>query len=169
MIETKKSGGKHEKYNPHKRFSGTKPNSSQNKSYSAAEWKSLTREQQNAVKRHNAGKKALQIAPNPEFQSHTHNARNTYHPPGQLTNYVPPPPAYPRSISNFCQAPSHDNFYGFNEHNYRNVNQFALPPHPSAIMVPPPPPNIHSSNTINANSGSVGQHFGAFGPTPPQL
>ena len=73
------------------------------------------------------------------------------------------------SISNFYHAPSHDNFYGFNEHNSRNVNQFALPPQPSAIMVPPPPPNTHSANTINANSGSVGQHFGNFGPTPPQL
>ena len=165
----KKSGGKHGKNTPHKRFSGTKSNLSQNKSYSAAEWKSLTREQQNAVKRHNAGKKALQIAPNPEFQSPIHNARNTYQPPGQLTNYVPPPPAYPRSISNFYHAPSHDNFYGFNEHNSRNVNQFSLPPQPSAIMVPPPPPNTHSANTINANSGSVGQHFGNFGPTPPPL
>ena len=120
------------------------------------------------MKRHNAGRKVLSSAPNPGFQNITHNAQNDY-PQGQLTAYVPPTSAYPRPISNFSYTPIYDSLYGYNAHNNCNVNQFVLPPQPRATMVPPPPPNAHSVNTINAHSGSIGQHFGAFGPTSPQL
>ena len=63
----------------------------------------------------------------------------------------------------------YDNSYGYNDYHNRNANQFTLPPQPNVIMVPPPPSQTtHSANAIDAHSGSVGQHFGAFGPPPPQ-
>ena len=155
----------------HKRNSYPKRDTSQNKSYTSAEWKALTKEQQNAVKRHNAGKKA-QASANATGSQTPPNLTQNGHPPQQITNYVPPPPVYPRSVSQFALTPTYIPSYGYHDYHNRNVSQLTLPPQPGTAMIPPPPPTPCSQTphiASNAHTGNVGQYFGTFGPAPPQM
>ena len=87
-----------------------------------------------------------------------------------MVNYVPPPPSYPRSISQYA----HTAPYGYQHSANRSVNEFTLPPRPGAAVIPPPPPRSLPPHTdgvsaLNAHSGDVGQYFGNFGPPHPQM
>ena len=87
------------------------------------EWKSLTKEQQNAVKRHNSKNSAN----NPRSDHRLRQQLPPQHlppPQQQMVNYVPPPPNYPRSISQYANT----NPYGYQNLANRSVNEFTLPP-----------------------------------------
>ena len=123
------------------------------------------------MKRHNSGKKA-QASANATGSHTPPNLTQNCHPQQQITNYVPPPPAYPRSVSQFALTPTYIPSYGYHDYQNRNVSQLTLPPQPGTAIIPPPPPapGSHSTNSaIDAHTGNVGQYFGAFGPAPPQM
>ena len=84
-----------------------------------------------------------------------------------MVKYVPPPPPYPRSISQYSHTPS----YAFQNYDTCSVNSLMMPPRPGIVMIPPPPPitsnkqNSDGVSAINAYSGYVGQYFDTFGPS----
>ena len=171
--QKKRYGNKYDKNLPNKRFDRSKKvkhaSSTTNRSYTSAQWNSLTKEQQQAVKRHNSKNSAN----NPRSDHRLRQQLPPQHlppPQQQMVNYVPPPPNYPRSISQYANT----NPYGYQNLANRSVNEFTLPPRPGAAVIQPPPPRSLTPHpdgvsVINAHSGDVGQYFGNFGPPHPQM